>query len=332
MEHERLKEWLYLSVFDELGEEEKSVLEDHVLSCGECLHEREEIVRMLEAMTESGAGEPSEEMLQSARQSLRAALWKESLVHAAVRKSIPREGLLTRLLGIDRTGLEGGFHRSWFRRHQTALSATVMVCLGFVLGCLVTMRVQPGTQYLQTQTGLQTQPVAEGRYTSISDVRFIDADAADGEVEIVYNQVRPVHLKTRVNDRQMREVLSYALLKDDNPGVRLEAIKSFETDRRDSPPEDMKQAFLEVLNTDPNAGVRLQALLIVRRFPFDEEIKRSLLFVLSHDDNPGMRIAVMNYLAQTVIDGVIPEKELYDILRTFRTSDRNNYVHNGQGV
>jgi len=326
MEHERLKEWLCLSVFDELGEDEKNVFEDHVLSCKECQREREEILRMLEAITASGAGEPSEELLQSARQSLRAALWKESLAHSAVRKPARSVPLLTRLIGVDRIDPAGVFRGSWFRRYRAALTATVMVCLGFVLGYFSSGRVQPGTRYQQVQ------PVAEERYTRISDIRFLDADAADGEVEIMYNQVLPVRLKARVDDKRMREVLAHALLEDDNPGVRLKAIRTFETDRSDPPSADVKQAFLEVLNTDPNAGVRLQALLVLQQFPFDEEIKRTLIFVLLHDENPGIRITVMNYLAEITIDGVIPEKEMYDILNTFTASDRNNYVRNGQGI
>ncbi|MDH3217483.1 MAG: zf-HC2 domain-containing protein, partial [Candidatus Krumholzibacteria bacterium] len=99
MKHERFTEWLYLSVFDELGEDEGRQLEAHVLSCDDCRREREKIVRMLDSITATGAGEPSEEMLASAQQSLRAALWKESLTQTAMRKPSRTEPLLARLFG-----------------------------------------------------------------------------------------------------------------------------------------------------------------------------------------------------------------------------------------
>jgi hypothetical protein len=326
MKHERFKEWLHLSVFDELGEEENRLLDEHVVSCDECRREREEIVGMLESITASGAGEPSEEMLLSAQQNLRAALWRESL--AAAREPARRGPLsaLSRWFGAGRNERDSGFRGGWFRGYRPVLATAAMVSFGFVLGYLTFDRLQPASPDPQVMT------VTDAPYSGISDIHFVDADAADGEVDIIYNQVRPMRLKTRMDDERMREVLAYALLNGDNPGVRLKAINAFETDESGSPPADMKQAFLEALNSDPNAGVRLQALLILRRLPFDDDIKRTLLFALSHDENPGIRISAMNYLAEVAIDGAIPEQEMYDILNTRTSADRDNSVQNGPGI
>jgi hypothetical protein len=325
MNHERFKEWLYLSVFDELGEDETHLLAEHVVSCEECQQEREEIVRMLESITASGAGEPSEEMLQSAQRSLRAALWKESLVHTTRRDPARREPLsvLSRWFGAGRRELDGAVRGGWLGGYRAGLAAAAMVSFGFVIGYLTFDRLHPVSPVPQERQ------VADGPYSGISNIHFLDADAADGEVDIIYDQIRPMRLKTRMDDQRLREVLAYALLKGENPGVRLKAINAFETNKSASPPADMKQAFLEALNSDPNAGVRLQALLVLRRLPFDEDIKSTLLFVLSHDENPGIRIAAMNYLAEIAIDGIIPEQEMYDILNTRMTADRNNSVQNG---
>jgi len=161
---------------------------------------------------------------------------------------------------------------------------------------------------------VQPQPAENDLYTGISNIQFLDVDATDGQVDIIYDQVRPVHLKTTVADQRAQDVLSYALLNDKNPGVRLKALSAFESYEIEAPPEDMKQVFLEALTSDPNAGVRLQALLVLRRLPFDENVKKTLMYVMSHDDNPGIRIAVLNYLAETTIEGKMPEQEMYDIL------------------
>lgn len=303
MRHEQYKEWLYLSVFDEIGEDEKRLLAEHVASCGECQQERGEIVRMLESTKASGVGEPSEAMLQSARQSLRAALYRESVAHTAMRRPARRT-----------------FRGDWLRGYRAAVAAAAIASLGFLGGYLASGGSHPVSSLPDAR------PVADESYTGISNIRFLDTNAADGEVDIVYDQVRPMRLTARLDDERMREVLAYALLNDENPGVRLKAINAFETHARRSPPADMKQAFLEALNSDPNAGVRLQALVVLRRLPFDDDIKRTLLFALSHDDNPGIRIAVLNYLAEVTIDGVIPEEEMYDILNSRVTADRNSSV------
>jgi hypothetical protein len=328
MKHERFKEWLHLSVFDELRADERQLLEEHVTSCDECRREREELVRMLESITESGAGEPSEEMLSSARESLRAALWRESPAHTAARMPVRSEALSTPSRGFLTGGRArgGAFGGGWLRGYRAAFAGAAMICVGFVLGYLAFDRLHPVSPVQLAE------PVTDESYTGISDVHFVDADAADGEVDIIYNQVRPARLKTRMDDQRIREVLAYALLNGDNPGVRLMAMNAFETDKSGAPPADMKQAFLEALNSDPNAGVRLQALLVLRRLPFDDDIKQTLLFVLSHDENPGIRIAAMNYLAEAAIEGIIPEQEMYDILNARVTEARGNAVQNGSGI
>jgi hypothetical protein len=325
MEHGRFTEWLYLSVFDELGEDEKRALDEHVLSCDECKRERDKIVRMLDAVTASGVGQPSDEALAGAQQSLRAALWKESLTQAAGQRQAAKRSFWERMLAAGRGESGGQFGGGWFRGYRPVLVGAATLCLGFFLGYVAFN----GSRTALPVARDDVAPHANGRYTGISNVRFVDGNAADGKVDIIYDQVRPVRLRSGLDDERVQDVLTYALLKDDNPGVRLRAINAFGTGATAAPPpEDMKQAFLEALTTDPNAGVRLQALFVLRRLPFDDEIKETLLFVLSHDENPGLRVAAMNYLGEVAIEGSIPEKEMYNILSGKMTADdpdnRNN--------
>jgi hypothetical protein len=314
MKHDRFTEWLYLSVFDELGEDESRQLEEHVLSCDDCRRERGKIVRMLDSITASGVGEPSEELLASAQQSLRAALWKESLTQTAMRQPSRKEPLLARLIGF-----RGGARRGY----RLGLAGAAALSIGFFFGYVAFHNARPVLPVPQQR------PAANDLYTGISNVQFLDLNAIDGEVDIMYDQVRPVRLRTSVDDRRVQDVLTYALLNDDNPGVRLKAISAFESDQLSAPPEEMKQAFLEALASDTNAGVRLQALLVLRKLPFDEDVKNTLLFALSHDENPGIRIAVMNYLAEVTLEGIMPEQEMYDILGAKMAADRNDSARSG---
>jgi hypothetical protein len=318
MKHEIFTEWLYLSVFDELAEDENRRLEEHVLSCDDCRREREKIVQMLDSITASGVGEPSEQMLASAQQSLRAALWKESLTKAATRQQARKEPILARLFGYGRSGFESVFGSSVRPGYRLALAAAATLSIGFFFGYVTFHNAQP------VSSVPQEKPTADDLYTGISNIQFLDLNAADGEVDIIYDQIRPVRLKTKIDDHRAQDVLAYALLNDDNPGMRLKAISAFESDQRGAPPDEMKQAFLEALTSDPNPGVRLQALLVLRQLPFDEDVKNTLLFVLAHDENPGIRVAAINYLAEITIEGIMPEQEMYDILSGNFTADRDN--------
>jgi hypothetical protein len=320
MKHEIFTEWLYLSVFDELGDDENRRLEEHVRSCDNCRRERKKIVRMLDSITASGVGEPSDEMLANAQQSLRAALWKESLTQAATVRSARKEPLLARLFGFGRGGIKDTFRGAVRPGYRLALAGAATLSIGFFFGYVAFHSPQP------TVPATQERPAGNGFYTGISNIQYLDVDAVDGEVDIIYDQVRPVHLRTTVSDHRVQDVLTYALLNDDNPGVRLKAIRAFDSDQWGAPPEEMKQAFLQVLTSDPNAGVRLQALLALRELPFDENVKNTVLFVLSHDENPGIRVAAINYLAEITIEGIMPEQEMYDILSGKFTADHESSV------
>jgi anti-sigma factor RsiW len=310
MDHDRFKEWLHLSAYDELGEDEERQLEAHVQSCDECRREREELVRMLVTITASGAGEPSEEMLTAARQNLSAALSKEP-VHSVIREPARREPIMSRLFGGE-----------WRLGYRFALAGAAMLAVGYFVGYLAFGRIQPDSP-VSTVDLLASSP-----YTAVSNVHFVDADATDGEVELMYDEVRPARLRAPADDQRMRELLAHAILNGSNPGVRLEAINVYERDESIALPGDVKNAFLEALVSDPNAGVRRQALFVLQRLPFDDDVKGAMLFVLSHDENPGLRIAAMNYLSAVAVDGDLSKNEFRDILDTKRAVERNSSDQN----
>jgi hypothetical protein len=188
--------------------------------------------------------------------------------------------------------------------------------LGFLVGYITFGRDEAFSPTMPTQL------IPAESYTSVSNLQFLDADAADGEVELLYDLVRPVRLKAGMDDRHLRKLLAHAILNSGNPGVRLEAIKVFETGESPAPQGDVKKALLTALISDPNAGVRRRALQVLQSLPFDDDIKNALIFVLAHDENPGLRVAAMNYLSASAVDGNIPEQEFYDILDRGRPDDR----------
>lgn len=315
MNHEQFNEWLYLSIFEELNDDERRLLEGHLDTCQDCRQERERIVRMLDSVAASGVGEPSNAVLESARQSLRAALWKEFGQPAAPASKHTAPSLWARLAGSGANPPNPPFGIAAGRGFRLGLALAATLAVGFFAG------------YLTFHGESSPAPVppqladADDGYTGISNIQIIDVNSDDGYVDILYDQVRPVRLTTSVKDQRAQDVLAYAILNEDNPGVRLKAISAFESDEVFNPPGEMKRAFLEALTSDPNPGVRLQALHLLRRVPFDKEVKTTLLFVLSHDNNPGIRIAAMNYLAEVTLEGGMPEREMFDILGVRSSAD-----------
>jgi len=157
---------------------------------------------------------------------------------------------------------------------------------------------------------------------SVGNIRFIDADASDGNVEFTYEATAPVHLRGSVNDPLIQGVLSEALTDAQNPGVRLRAASLLNTDQLKQPDADVKRALITALKMDENNGVRKQALAALQNFPFDIEIRDAWLYVLNNDSNPAMRIAA--------IDAVRTERyrdpEVLRVLEEKMNTDGNEYI------
>jgi hypothetical protein len=296
MDHNLYTEWLQLSVHGELDPDKQAMLDKHIRSCNECRRERDELERMLESIRASGAGEPTDEQLITARQRLRAALWDEpSAGAAAERRADRRESLLSR----------------WFRGYRLALAGAATLLIGFFAGYLVVGGAKPVTPP-------QVIPLGEEFYADVSNVRFLNADAGDGQIELQYDQIRPMRFKASMDDERMRRLLADAIVTCSNPGVRLQAINLIETEGGDTPNSDIKRALIGALLTDPNAGVRRSALLALQQLPYDNEIKETLMFVLDQDENPGIRVAAMNYLTAVTLERSTSEGAYYDILDSRR--------------
>ena len=322
MEHEKFKDWLYLSVYGELGSDERARLDEHLQSCDECRLEHERLLQMLEVISESDAGDLSEEAVAEARRGLSAALAKERPVSPTSHITGRKESILDGWFGAGRRAGGSAGWGGWLRGYRIGLAGAATLALGFLVGYLTFGRMEPVSPVRQLM------PAPNEAYTSVSNVHVLDGDAADGEVELLYDLVRPVRLKAGMDDQRVRKILAHAILNGGNPGVRLNAINVLHTGGNAAPQGDVKQALLGALISDPNAGVRRRALEVLQRLPFDEDIKSALIFVLAHDENPGLRVAAMNYLTAFAVDGDIPEQEYRDILDAGRQTGRDERFRN----
>ena len=145
MDHELYTEWLHLSVFGELDPDKKAMLDRHIGSCNECRREREELVEMLDSITESRAGEPTDEQLITARQRLSTALWDEAMVDAAAaaKKPARRESIFTRWFGAGRRDATSPGRGGWFQGYRLGMAGAMTVLIGFFAGYLAFGGVQP---------------------------------------------------------------------------------------------------------------------------------------------------------------------------------------------
>ena len=302
MNHQQFREMLPLFAYEELESNDKRLVAEHLENCAVCRKELSEI-QLLHSTLGKKTIEPAQDLLMEARRDLRVALRNERN------------------------------HVSFWERLKERFPV-VVPDFAQVAGALATLAIGVFIGYIAFGHGPVDQaggtkpfprnigPLVGGENTQISNIRFLDSNESDGHVEFTFDAVKPMRIKGNINDPQVQQFLSYALVSEQNPGVRLHAVSAFAAHDAKMPDPQVKQALISTLKSDDNMGVRKEALEVLQKFPMDEAIKQSFLYVLVHDKNAGMRVAAIKCLeSQQKIDN-----DVVSVLRQKIQSDDNDYI------
>jgi hypothetical protein len=294
MSHRQYREQLPLLLYQELSEEEKNVVEAHVHECVSCQQE----LAQLKQIQGMAAGRRqrflTEEFLEQNRRRLRETLRQERSKESFWERWNPM---------------------LWPPLYKTALGAAFSLVVGLLIGYF-TFSSRPVAVTSESRQGFERGEI------QITNIRFEDADAADGEVEFSFDSVTPMRIKGSITDPRVQKVLTYAMVNEQNPGIRLRAVSAFSTQPLNSPDAEIKNALITTLKTDENPGVRKEALSVLQKLPVDQQIKESLLYVLTHDKNPGLRVAAIKSLEASHLK----DQDVLNVLKQRIQKDDNDYI------
>jgi len=306
MKHNEYKQLLQLSLYGELKPEELSNLKEHLLTCEECRTELKDQKNLLELISGKKKLKVDERVLSASRYQLRGALRAEQS-----HKNI-METFFDNISQIFSTPL------------KFAVTSAAILLAGILIGSQL-LGKSSGDE-LATQNGNENRFASFNEDISISNLRFIDSDASDGEVEFTFEASKPVRLKGKVNDPQIQGVLTYAMLNEQNPGSRLNSINAMDTKQPTEYDRDVKSALVTVVMTDENPGVRREALKLMSKFPYDESIKQALLYVIANDSVSGLRIEALNSIIEAAGKGYKLDNEELNLFRNKIQQDENPYI------
>ena len=298
---------MLLSVYGELTDDEQAALDAAMKKYPELKQEFRRLKKFSTFVTEHTPPETSETFLSDARSQLRQALRKERSVSS----------LIVRIMNAAEE----------LFRPRVALGSIGMLSLGMLVGYCAFAPSSGGQE-------ITIQPVAaaggEQSGTSITNIRFIDNDASDGEVEFEFDAVAPVHMKGNISDPEIQKVLTHALLSESNPGVRLSTVNAISNQTGQSAHIDpaIKAALITSMITDANPGVRGEALRVLQQCDFDNDIRDAVLKVIAHDENSGMRVSAINALSIAKMNGTTFDKKTVDALKQQIGKEQNNYIRN----
>jgi len=308
MKCEWVQENILLYIYNELADDARYELEQHLGRCPECATELKASRGFHATISKQVVQEPTPNLLASSRMRLQEAL------------ETAEQGGLWRRLTFDPA--------SWLRqvRFSPALAAVIfMVGFGGGIGAMykMTPSTTDRTAYVDHTT---PPPLSEA---SITGIRSVTQEPGSNQVSVKYDTVQTQEATGSLNDQRIqqlllfaarnnyssgvrmdsvdlltqkpddtrvREALKYALQYDTNPGVRLKAIEGLGSFVKDD--TDVRDAVLRALMTDNNQGVRTQALLLLQPVKADSSVRSALQHLAETDQNQYIRSQARTVLAQ----------------------------------
>lgn len=309
--HAKWEEWLELSQYGELSDADQQALDSHLENCDRCQTFRAQLDRFRMVMEQAAPASPGETDLLDAR----ANLWS-NLTLGRPEHRLPG-GWLSRF--VD--GLQG-LTISVFPQYRTVLAGALLLFVGLAGGYYLAFQ---GDRTLGFAVpGMDQTDLLSNEDVAISNVRFVDSDVPDGTLGIRFEAVRPVQIMGPVDDPNIQRVLTFAVLNEQNPGVRLRAVNAVSASEGLHSDHEIRDALVTALKTDSNAGVRGEAFNALSRYPFDEEIRDAMIHTLVFDENPALRINAINRLQDQVPASF--DEQLESVLRTRMVLDDNAYI------
>ena len=280
-----------LYVYDELADDSRYELEQHVSRCGDCASELETVRAFRTTMSAAPPVEPTPNLLAASRMRLQEAL----------ETAEPQRGW--RLIDP----------MVWLRqmKFSPALAAALLI-LGFAGGIGTAWRLVP---HGNLQIGTGTAPAE----ASIAGIREISQVPGSGKVEIKYDTVTPQHAEGSLNDERIQQLLLFAARNNYNPGVRQNSVDLLSQKPNESHVREMLTASLLY---DSNPGVRLKALETLAPYiKEDTGVRDAILQALQNDTNPGVRAEAIGFLQPVRADGAVRA-----VLQKLAAEERSDFI------
>ncbi len=273
-------EWVQQNValylYNELADDARHELEQHLARCQDCAAEVTDQREFQVQMNALPMEEPSASFLAAARMRLQEALetaeQKRSWYHR---------------LTFDPT--------AWLRQVRFAPAlASLIFLVGFGGGI--------GAMYSAMSKGarLENTPVESA---AIGGITSVEKEPGTNNVKVQYDTRHPASVQGSVSDPKVQDLLLYAAKSNENSGVRLNSVDAL-TSKADDP--RVRETLTYALRYDSNPGVRLMALDGVGSYVKDDiRVRNAVLEALLNDSNLGVRSGALHALEPVRADSSV---------------------------
>jgi hypothetical protein len=295
MKCEWVKENVLLYVYNELADDARYELEQHLARCADCTAELKTTRKFHAMLSELPVEEPSPNLVAASRMRLQEGL------------ETAEQGRFWHRLIFDPA--------AWLRqiRFAPALTAAIFI-VGFAGGIATTYKVVGGNSAL-----ISSVPVIAPAESSITGIQSISQDPGSNHISIKYNTVSTQEAQGSLNDQRIQQLLLFAARNNYNSGVRMDSVDLLTQEPNNT---HVREALIYALRYDSNPGVRLKALDGLGPYvKSDPRVRDAMLETLVQDANPGARTEALHLL-----EPVRADSSVRLVLQKLAQSDQNQYI------
>ena len=297
MKCEWVRENILLLVYNELADDARYEMEQHLSRCAECAAELKATRNFHVTLSKLPVLEPTPNLLTAARMRL-----QESLETA-------QQGGFWQRLTFDPA--------NWLRqvRFAPALAAAIFI-IGFAGGMGATYKVISSNRSTDLAGPI---PVVAPVQSSITGIQSISQEPGSNQISIKYNTVSTQEAQGSLNDQRIQQLLLFAARNNYNSGVRMDSVDLL-TQRPDD--THVREALIYALRYDSNPGVRLKALEGLGPYVKDDvRVRDVVLQALMSDSNQGVRNQAIHLLEPCKADSSVRS-----VFQRLAENDQNQYI------
>src|SRR5580700_7524083 len=296
MKCEWVKENILLYVYNELPDDARYELEQHLARCVDCTTELKTTRKFHAMLSELPVEDPSPNLLAASRMRLQEGL------------ETAQQGRFWHRLIFDPA--------AWLRqiRFAPALAAAIFI-VGFAGGIGTTYKILDGGGAASIASG----PVSAPAESSITGIQSITQDPGSNHISIKYDTVSTQEAKGSLNDQRIQQLLLFAARNNYNSGVRMDSVDLLTQEPNNT---HVREALMYALRYDSNPGVRLKALDGLGAYVRSaRRVRDAILETLVQDANPGARTEALHLL-----EPVRADSSVRLVLQKLAQSDQNQYI------
>jgi hypothetical protein len=293
-----VKENIVLFIYNELADDARYELEQHLGRCADCAAELKSARSFHAMLSKFPVQEPTANLLTSCRMRLQESL---------------------------ETAQQGGFWQrfifdpsNWLRqvRFSPALAAAIFI-VGFAGGIGASYKLLSASS--QDGVVISKQEFPAPIESSITGIQSISQEPGSNQISIKYNTTSTQEAQGSLNDQRIQQLLLFAARNNYNSGVRMDSVDLL-TQRPDD--NHVREALIYALRFDSNPGVRLKALEGLGSYVKDDvRVRDTVLQALMGDSNPGVRAQALHLLEPCKADSSVRQA-----LQRLAENDQNQYI------